>query len=936
MNDISNLRASRAVLVATTALATAFASPAWAGDKVLYGALPAWVDEAPLDSEAIEDGPASLIVDSQHRLEDGVVTTYGDTATRIDNPQSLMEEGTISLSWYPDKGDLTIHRVEILREGERIDLIEQGNEFDILRRERGLEMRLLDGQLTATLAVPGLQVGDVLRVTHSMTLVDQALGDEMQASQYLGTKPWQVGFARTIFSWPEDEEVFWGAEDHAQIGEPVSANGEKRITVTLPLEELPEMPYDAPSRFNRHPVLRVGTFADWQELSRVMQPHYAAAAQVAPDSEVAAQARAIMERTGDPLERTALAVQLVQDEISYLLDGLDGGNYLPQDAADTWEKRYGDCKAKSVLLHTLLGEMGIESQVVLVQTSGGDAVPELLPIPGNFDHMIVRAMIDGTDYWLDGTSAATRIGNLAAVPPFHYALPLTPEGADLMAMDQRDPPEPNMEIVAVSDYSAGLDLPSLFNVSVRMYGPQGAQLRKFVDEADDDMLKKMAKGFGGSRTGGAVTAIEVDYDDAAAFGTITMKGVMGSQFSWDEGRMAIDPEVSPNTMFSADRAKPEWREIPVATQGPMRTRIEGEMVLPAWLSGFEYDGLAAMSDGFANTRYTTSTTLEGNRFVGRMDMIQQLGEVAPADLNEAKRAARRLASHAGKLIAPADTTWRWELEPAVLEKRIEPLVEAYTKAIDFAEEDDFGPLRQRANFYQSVYRFEDALADLDTLVEKDTSAATIQWRAQLYRSLGRYEDEIADYRRAYDLEPENYTAFTLAERLAYAGKAEEALALLEELFVSDEEGPVYASTYAVVAGLAGRYEDAEAALADELADKPNDASLLNGICWYRGLFDRIEEDTLDICTRAIERANNSAPMLDSRAMVHYRMGDFDASLADFDSALELNPGLAPSIYMRGMVLEAKGEKGGKDAVRTALRMAPELAETYGKHGIKPD
>src|SRR5690606_2894277 len=147
-------------------------------------------------------------------------------------------------------------------------------------------------------------------------------------------------------------------------------------------------------------------------------------AELAEGSRAAGQAERIMRETVDPMERMAKAVRLVQDDVSYLLNGLDGGNYLPQGAEETWEKRYGDCKAKSVLLMGLLRHMGIEAEAVLVASRGGDALPELLPLPAAFDHMIVRARIDGTDFWLDGTSSGTRLSNIANVPAFHYALPL--------------------------------------------------------------------------------------------------------------------------------------------------------------------------------------------------------------------------------------------------------------------------------------------------------------------------------------------------------------------------------------------------------------------------------------------------------------------------------------------------------------------------------
>ena len=49
----------------------------------------------------------------------------------------------------------------------------------------------------------------------------------------------------------------------------------------------------------------------------------------------------------------------------------------------------------------------------------------------------------------------------------------------------------------------------------------------------------------------------------------------------------------------------------------------------------------------------------------------------------------------------------------------------------------------------------------------------------------------------------------------------------------------------------------------------------------------------------------------------------------------LAPGLAPSRYLRGIVRLRNGDPAGREDVETALRMAPELADIYGRHGVKP-
>ncbi|MFZ8278353.1 transglutaminase domain-containing protein, partial [Staphylococcus aureus] len=82
---------------------------------------------------------------------------------------------------------------------------------------------------------------------------------------------------------------------------------------------------------------------------------------------------------------------LVQDEIRYLFEGMNGGNYVPQKPADTWTRRYGDCKAKTLLLLALLRAMDIEAEPVAASMNLSGLVAQRLPSAGAFDHVLVRA-----------------------------------------------------------------------------------------------------------------------------------------------------------------------------------------------------------------------------------------------------------------------------------------------------------------------------------------------------------------------------------------------------------------------------------------------------------------------------------------------------------------------------------------------------------------
>ena len=936
MNNLLPKALCRGALLASSAL---WAVPALAGDTVLFAPVPGWVEQADLEAEiAAPNAPAALLRDWQYRLEDGVVTSYADTAMRMENPQALMQMGTLSLDWLPDKGDITIHRLEIHRGADVIDLVAQGVTFDVIRREQGLEQRLLDGVLTATVAVPGLREGDVLRLAYSITTDDQALGDEVQEAQFLPSAPWNVGLARAIISWPVDEEMYWRSEDRAAIAPPEERDGYRWLRVDLPLSQRPPVPEDAPFRYKRPEVLRVGSFASWEELSATMAPHFEAAAAVSADSPVAAEARRIMAAASDPRERAALAVQLVQDEVSYLLNGLDGGNYLPQTAEQTWDARYGDCKAKSVLLTALLRQMGIEAEVVLVTTEGGDAVPELLPLPLTFNHAIVHAMIDGQDYWLDGTSAATRLANLADVPPFHWALPLRTGGTGLLAMTQRDPAIPQMAVEMTLDHSAGGDFPVLFDVELQVTGPAGAQLRPLADAARPEQIREFAAGFvnNGALAGARIASAEVSYDADLALATVHLTGVADSMFEWRDGRMEVDVEQGADgSGFNPDRARPGWRDIPVATPGPYRQRFTTRLILPDDGQGYSLEGDAVMSGGYGNLHVERQAVLEDGALFAVSDTVARLGEIAPADLNVAKREARRLEGSTLALRTPEEVTWRWELSPNERERRATAILAAYDDAIAFAARDDFGPRQARAVFLESMFMFDAALADYDVLARDDPSPWTFHRRAAVLDALGRTEEAIADMRAAYEIDPQNGTAFALARMLAYHGQTAEAEELLGYLPVGEDDELTMTDVTATVMGLSGDVDAGQSVIGSLAAARAASGDALNSDCWYRGLFNVALDDAIDLCTRAVERSEVAAAPLDSRALVRFRLGMLQEAIADLDAALELAPALAPSIYLRGVVRLTAGDRGGQEDIATALAMSPQLERFYARHGIVP-
>ena len=75
--------------------------------------------------------------------------------------------------------------------------------------------------------------------------------------------------------------------------------------------------------------------------------------------------------------------------------------------------------------------------------------------------------------------------------------------------------------------------------------------------------------------------------------------------------------------------------------------------------------------------------------------------------------------------------------------------------------------------------------------------------------------------------------------------------------------------------------------------------------------------------------------LDSRAMVQFRLGNYDAAIADLDAVLRIAPAIPDSRYLRGVIRLKNGDQAGRDDIEKALRMSPRLAEFFARHGVAP-
>lgn len=923
-------------------IALCSSSVAWAGDEPLYQQAPAWVSPAPLPDAAsrTEASPSVVVYDQQSRISDGQVWAYIDQATRVASPQSLNEMGTVTLSWQPDSGDLIVHRAEILRGGERIDLIAQGQTFEVLRREEQLEQLMIDGTLTATLTVEGLRVGDILRITHSTTDRDKTLKGNAQAAVGLIAAPTRAGFARARLSWPEREKLNWRYHADGDAPQAVRRGGFETVEVALPLAKPVELPADAPMRYRKLQMIEASSFADWQAVSRTMAPLYRAEGLIPAGSPLAAEVAKIAAKSTDPRERAALALRLVQDEVRYLYRGMDGGNYTPQTPADSWSRRYGDCKAKTLLLLALLHELGIEAEAVVVNSTGGDLVPTRLPSAGAFDHVIVRAMVDGKALWLDGTGSGTRLADIEDVPPFRNVLPLRVAGAALEAVPLQAPARAMIDSLIEFDQRTGIALPALFSFTIVARGPMAETIRASLVDADKDRLDGIAQGIVNGAFGDALlSGRTLTYDAESATAKIVATGIISSPWRRRDGRyrMLLDRGIG-QIDFAPDRARASWKDIPVATApGPFRAVTRQRVRLPTGEAAFTLEGNRVFEAPLAGVILDRSVTM-ANGVIAVDDIGTGAAVEIPANQLSEARAQIALAKRRPlEAVAPTEVQPRWKLALDADKSTFAPLLAAYAKAIERDDEPDavLGYFN-RASFNAGIYDYRGALLDLDRILAKQPSAPYHLWRAQLRRFVGDAKGARADAEAGLALDPESLQGIGLLSALRFeAGEHDAAIAMLDErIDAGGKDKLAFQTAKAELLGEAGRVDEGKAIHEDVIRDNPGNPTALNARCWYRGTMNVELDGALKDCTRAIELAEQSAPMLDSRALVYLRMGRMDEALADIEAGLKQSPEMATSLFMRAVIRKQRGEAAAEDLAAARL-IDPQIDRRFGKWGIKP-
>ncbi|MBS0604443.1 MAG: DUF3857 and transglutaminase domain-containing protein [Verrucomicrobia bacterium] len=407
-------------------------------ESIFLGPPPAWVKQCDFPLEPVPLKPSQ--VNLQYLLTDTQCnwiekSHYYHFAIKALTQVGVGHLGQLDIDFSPSYEKVVVHTIRVFRDGVWSDRL-QSARYSVLQRESELDSDLYKGVLTLVYFLSDVTEGDIVEFAYSIE------GEMPHFSTHLtdgfnlqGSVSFERLYRRLLVSpqTPVNYKLFNCSEEpHVVDLSPGVREWSWELLHTEPYS------YDEDSPSWHLPFARVqfSQYGTWKEVIDKMLPIYALPDDLAsdPSPDMLAQVEKWMEAAPSSLERAFLALRFVQEKVRYLgfEEGLDG--FKPGDPRQVFERRFGDCKDKTFLLHALLQLMDIPSTPVLVHSDKGKNLPDALPFPFGFNHVILRIEIDGEEFWVDSTFYLQGGSSLREnfLPIYYWGLPVSSKETGLV------------------------------------------------------------------------------------------------------------------------------------------------------------------------------------------------------------------------------------------------------------------------------------------------------------------------------------------------------------------------------------------------------------------------------------------------------------------------------------------------------------------------
>ena len=476
-------------------------------------AVPAWVIPTAIPEPGQAEPMLIRLADTQYYVDRAPIV-YVRRAMTINDAASLSRAGQVSIPFVPQYHKLKVHAVRVLRGGETLDRTASSS-VRFLQRETGLEQGIYSGEVTASILVNDLRVGDTLEYAYSLYGQNPVFGDK-----FIATASWDQGYPaalrRVVLTHPAGRHIAWrliGDRKDAPLTPAESVREgmrrlvfEERSIAKVLLEPMTPTEHVA---FRR---LQFSEFAGWSDVVGWADELFQSNGNLGEDGRAMVET---LRQKATEEDRVVAALEFVQSQIRYFSVSMGESSHRPTQPEVVLKRRYGDCKDKSLLLVTLLQALGIPAKPVLVDLGRLRGLDSELPSPELFNHAIVQATVGGQVFYLDPTALGQH-GRLRRMGQIHegaQVLVVSPQARELSIVASPDVKELVRSVVSetatIHKFNADGELKS----KQTWHGVVAERLRVMQERLPREQLLKSIADAMESRYPGAKLVGEPDIQD---------------------------------------------------------------------------------------------------------------------------------------------------------------------------------------------------------------------------------------------------------------------------------------------------------------------------------------------------------------------------------------------------------------------------------------
>ncbi|WP_444959522.1 DUF3857 domain-containing transglutaminase family protein [Microbulbifer sp. VVAC002] len=464
------------------------AGKVWAREEVATSPIPDWVTkvvvpevkERPIDK--IQDGVHYLLLDSQIKAGDKPEFEYFfRMAEYIINPEGVDESSQISIDYDPEYQKVTLHTLNVIRDGQVLNKLNTAR-IDHIRREEEMDESVYHGQLTLNILLDDIRVGDVVEYSYTRSGVNPVYQGIFAYSSSLN---WSVPLERLYLRilWEKQTPLYSSILNSDLELKQKDLGGAREYVIEDNKLDPVKSDDGTPSWFSPWGAIYFSEQATWEAVGVWGLGLYQGVFNV--DAEIAKLVADIKLNHKDKSSQISAALRFVQEEIRYLGIELGENSHKPRPASTTLRYRYGDCKDKTVLFLTLLKELGVDGYPALVNTE--TRLKDRIPSVRSFDHVISYFEFEDKEYWVDPTRSYQH-GDLSSIfqPDYGKALILRPGTDDLVNME---PDFAKYGVFVKDEFTVLDDGPATFTTTTVNYGKDAERQRQRLASNGRDQIQ---------------------------------------------------------------------------------------------------------------------------------------------------------------------------------------------------------------------------------------------------------------------------------------------------------------------------------------------------------------------------------------------------------------------------------------------------------------